>query len=598
MKKIFTLFFMACTYLGFSQPMMSATAPTQPSSEVVSIFSQAYTDVTGVNLYPNWGQATQFAWHTIGMDSIIQYSSLNYQGIEYSSAAATDVNGATLKTVHFDIWTSNLSDIDIFLIDRSGQERSIRKTLTANAWNSIDIDIADYAALGMPVTSLWQFKFVDPNNTSATFYVDNIYFYGSVTVSEPDMKADDPRQSAQNVFSVYSESYNDPAGVDYYPNWGQSTTFTEFVIGEDSMIKYGNINYQGITFGEDKDLSQMEFLHLDVWSANVDTLLVFINGNSSDEKSIKAELKEAAWTSLDIPLSEYTDQDVSLLDIKEIKLEDLARAGGDIFVDNIFFYKIPVPVTAAPTPTAKEKNVMSVYSNAYTSVPVNTFRTDWSVGDLEETQLEGDDVLRYYNLDFVGIEMTGDNSLDITEMDSVRFDVWTGDADIYRIKVVDFGADNASGGGDDSEHSIEIAGAPKEQWITHKIAISDLTELKATSNISQIIFSAQPVRNSTLYIDNMLFSKQDVNSISLADFAEAKIFPNPANEILNINLNANGTTVKSLEVINLQGQILLTETVNSPIVNTSLDLSSIESGIYFLNIETDRGTIAQRFLIH
>lgn len=596
MKKIFTSLFLLAAYCGFAQPMTSAPTPTEPAGEVTSVWSQSYTNIDAVNYNPGWGQATTFAWYTIGSDSILSYSNLNYQGIEYGGPGK-DVNGNTVKTLHMDIWSANMSSLRVVLIGRgAANERGINVPLTANTWNSVDLDISEFTDLGLNAAELWQFKFEDPNAGSGTFYADNIFFYGTIEVAEPKTAAPDPLASAKNVFSVYSESYDDPTGVNYFPSWGQSTVFSEFAIGEDTMIKYGNIDYQGIILGGDQDVSGMEFLHMDVWTASVDTLLVWPISSSTGEKSAKAGLNDASWTSIDIPLTTFSDQGLALTDIKELRLEDLVRGGGDIFIDNIYFYRIPVPVVAAPSPIPAEEDVISVFSNKYTDVTINTLRTDWSSGQLEEIKIDEDDVLKYYDLDFVGIEMTGDNSLDITSMDTISFDAWTPDADVYRIKVVDFGADNEFGNGDDVDHSIEIAGAPKEQWITHKIALSDFTLLTTKSNISQIIFSAEPVGTSTLYIDNIFFSKTAVNSISITDFSRAKLYPNPVSNKLNVEIDANNNKIKSLEITNLQGQVLLTENVNSTIISTALNVSDIESGVYFLNINTENGNVTKRFI--
>ena len=39
-------------------------------------------------------------------------------------------------------------------------------------------------------------------------------------------------------------------------------------------------------------------------------------------------------------------------------------------------------------------------------------------------------------------------------MEYFTFDAWTPQGTTYRVKLVDFGADNAFGGGDDKEHEI------------------------------------------------------------------------------------------------------------------------------------------------
>jgi hypothetical protein len=163
------------------------------------------------------------------------------------------------------------------------------------------------------------------------------------------------------------------------------------------------------------------------------------------------------------------------------------------------------PTAGAPTPTADAADVISLFSNAYTDVTVDTWRTGWSNATLTDIQLGTDDVKRYTSLDFVGIEAVGANSIDASGMDHISFDAWTPNATTYRIKLVDFGADNAFGGGDDSEHEVVINSPGLSSWNTHQIALSDMTGLSATSNISQIIFSALPTAGATLYVDNIYF---------------------------------------------------------------------------------------------
>jgi hypothetical protein len=599
MKKLYTFALMLLTTAAFAQPSTSAPTPSQNASEVTSVFSQQYNNIAGVNYNPSWGQATQFSWFTIGSDSILQYTGLNFQGIEYSAAAATDINGSTVKTVHFDIWTSNLTTIDIYVINRVPQEeRSIRKTLTPNAWNSIDIDISEYSSQGMTVTSLYQFKFVDPNNSSATFYADNIYFYGAVAVTEPQKAAENPLVAAKNVTSIYSESYDDPSGINYYPNWGQGTQFTEFAIGEDSMLQYSNLDFQGIELGEDLDLSSMEFLHIDVWSSSLDTLAVYAISQSTGERNVKLGLNDAAWSSFDIPVSQFTDQGLSMTDIHQLKLEDLSRTGGTVFIDNIYFYTIPTPTMAAPQPQKAEEDVISLYSGAYTNVAVDTFLTSWSAGKLERVEIDGNEVLKYSDVDFVGIEFTGANSIDVTEMDTFRFDVWTPDASLYRANVVDFGADNAFGGGDDKNHNTEIAGAPTEQWVSHAIALSDMAGLETKANISQLIFSSIPVGASTLYIDNIYFSKEgSTGSVRNNTINAMRVYPNPASSYVTVKPNTT-ERIETISIVDLAGKTLIQDAINATVIEHTLDTKDLNPGVYFIQVQSETSQYSQKILVN
>jgi photosystem II stability/assembly factor-like uncharacterized protein len=69
-----------------------------------------------------------------------------------------------------------------------------------------------------------------------------------------------------------------------------------------------------------------------------------------------------------------------------------------------------------------------------------------------------------------------------------------------------------------------------------------------------------------------------------------EVYPNPANDKLNIDLEEKAT----IEILNLQGQIIGTKSLTEK--SNNLDLSNLVSGVYTLRITTDRG-IAIRKLI-
>ncbi|MGB0850385.1 MAG: lamin tail domain-containing protein [Bacteroidia bacterium] len=181
------------------------------------------------------------------------------------------------------------------------------------------------------------------------------------------------------------------------------------------------------------------------------------------------------------------------------------------------------PASGASDPMDKQNDVVSLFSGVFTNVAVNTWRTTWSNATLEDVTIDGNDMKKYSALDFVGIEAVGANSIDASEMEYFTFDAWTPDATTYRIKLVDFGADNAYGGGDDSEHEIAFASPAQGAWTNHKINLSDFTGLTGTGNISQIIFSALPTAGATLFLDNIYFSRDEVLVYKVSSIADATV---------------------------------------------------------------------------
>ncbi len=74
-----------------------------------------------------------------------------------------------------------------------------------------------------------------------------------------------------------------------------------------------------------------------------------------------------------------------------------------------------------------------------------------------------------------------------------------------------------------------------------------------------------------------------------------KLFPNPTSGIINLQSNQLTETVE-LKVYNLQGKVLLEEN-KTPINGViSLDLSNMNTGVYFIKISTEEGTVVKKIV--
>lgn len=585
MKKIFTLIIVASSFLGFAQaPTTSAGAPTQMASDVISVFSDSYTDVAGTNFNPNWGQATAYSAFDLAGDNMLKYATLNYQGIEFGS----NINAAAKGTLHMDIWSDKTADVAIFCISRSSGEKSVTKTLTANQWTTVDINLTEFISQGMSMADLFQFKFDETARTiSPSIYVDNIYFYGTATATEPLLAAANPTHPATNVTSIYSQAYTNPAGANYYPGWGQSTQIEEFIIGTETMIKYSSLNYQGIEFGETLDLSDREFIHMDVWTTSVDSLLVFPISVGSGEKSVKSGLSQSSWTSIDIPLSAFTDQGLDMSDIHQIKLEDPDGNSGTIFVDNVYFYVVPVPTMAAAAPTRKAEDVISIYSQSYTDPASINYYPGWGQSTQIATfEIGTDSMIEYSNLNYQGMEFG--ETIDASGMDTLHLDVWS--TSVSRLEVYPI----STGSGEKQVTAALTANT----WNSIDIPLADYTSQSLDMNdLFQFKFVDPDGNKGTIYLDNIYFFKAATSSVSAVSFNNLKVYPNPATSTLNLEIAATSATISNYSLVNIQGQVVLSNEVNSSSINTSLDVSNVSNGVYFLKLDTDKGSYTHRVII-
>ncbi len=157
-----------------------------------------------------------------------------------------------------------------------------------------------------------------------------------------------PVRQPSNVISIYSDAYANLPGTDFYPNWGQSTTINEIVVGGSNIIQYGNLNYQGIQLGAPVNASAMEFLHIDVWTADDNDAKISPISSGPNETPYDLDLTAQQWTSFNIPLSFFTDQNplVNFADIIQFKF-DGNPAGGTIFIDNLYFYRAATGTTTS-----------------------------------------------------------------------------------------------------------------------------------------------------------------------------------------------------------------------------------------------------------
>ncbi|MEY2763716.1 MAG: hypothetical protein RLZZ205_140, partial [Bacteroidota bacterium] len=424
MKKQFFLWVMFTMMIckGFAQP--SAAAPTPPSrnaGDVVSLFSDAYTDLSGTDWFPNWGQSTVVSDVTVDGNATKLYSTLNYQGIEISGS----INVSSMQNLHVDVWTSNCTAFEISLINEGVGEQAYTVTPTASGWTSVDIALSNYSTVNL--ASVGQIKLVGTPFGSSTVYMDNMYFWKS---------ANAPTLSN---FTVPSKVFGDAAFTLTAPTSNSTGSFT-----------YSSSN----------------------------TAVATISGST-----------------------------VTLTGVGTTTITATQAAAGAFGAGSItatLVVSSPPPATAAPTPPSRNaSNVISMYSDAYTNVTIDTWSAVWDQADVSDVTVSGNNTKLYTNFNFAGVEFTN-NQINATNMEKFHIDIWTPDANVFKVKLVDFGANGVYGGGDDVEHEIGYTPA-KNQWVSYDINLSDFTGLVTRGHLAQFIMVAE---GATVYMDNIYFWRE------------------------------------------------------------------------------------------
>ncbi len=328
-------------------PQEPAPMPTESSSDVISLFSNTYSDVPVDTWNPFWeGSTTLNSDLQIAGDDMKKYEFLNFVGIEFVSQ---QIDATDMTHFHINVWSPNPTNsgeqFKVLLVDFGGDggfdggddsshELSFSSpTLATGQWVSLDIPLANFSGL----TSRRNLAQLVLSGDLPTVYVDNVYFYkgeGNTGGGDtPTAGAPEPTHAEGDVISVFSDAYTNVSVEDYNPNWGQATVVTEVSIGGNNTFLYKGLNYQGIQLNGSQDVSGMNFLHIDFWTSNSSALNTFIISPGPVETAYALPVPTSGWVSVDIPLSDFLP--VDLADVFQFKFD----GNGDIYLDNIYFHK-------------------------------------------------------------------------------------------------------------------------------------------------------------------------------------------------------------------------------------------------------------------
>ncbi|NUN10631.1 MAG: hypothetical protein HUU54_15760 [Ignavibacteriaceae bacterium] len=524
-------------------PATAAPTPTIAADKVLSIFSDSYTNLPVDTWAATWGTGRVTDTSITG-NNVKIYSNLGFAAIDFSNH---QIDASTMTHIYMNMWTiyptTSPAAFKIKLVDFGPdgiqgtmddieQEVSLTATTTpaiaTGSWVTLDISLSEFA-----LTSQGNLAQIIISGDLKTVWLDNIFFYkgtgGPVTV--PTTPPPAPTASAANVVSLLSNYYTNVPVETWAASWLYSTAVVrDRVVGGELLKLYTDLNFAGILLASPIDVSTMTRFHMDIWTPNPTALpksfkilLIDFGANgvsgggddSQHELSFTAAttpgLVTGSWVSIDVPLSNFTGL------TGKSNLAQMVISGDlkTVWVGNVYFYKgggtTPGgPTTPAPTPTLPASNVISLFSDAYTNVPVDTWSASWDQADLTDTTIAGNNVKLYRNLVYAGVECLT-NTINATSMTHFHMDIWTPNATsggvVFKIKLVDFGANGSFGGGDDVEHELTFSATTSPalttgSWVSFDIPLSSFTSLTTKAHMAQFIISGGL---NTVWVDNIYF---------------------------------------------------------------------------------------------
>lgn len=95
--------------------------------------------------------------------------------------------------------------------------------------------------------------------------------------------------------------------------------------------------------------------------------------------------------------------------------------------------------------------------------------------------------------------------------------------------------------------------------------------------------------------------KKIVNSVNTVNAVETlKVYPNPSSDVVNVEISANTNVDGVVRVMDISGKVVYQEEINvaqGSLVTKTINVSTLNAGMYFVTITSNNGTSTQKLLV-
>ena len=517
MKKITILLSLFCITMGYSQVPTSAapTPPVRNATDVISIYGSAYTQISGVNINPNWSQTTVTTEIQIAGNNTLQYANFNYQGTDW---AGNVQNISTMQYLHVDIWTNNQAP-NVYAIS-SGTEIPHPIPSVPGSWQSLDIPVA---GLTGNLSSVIQFKF--DGGTAGTIYLDNLYFWKTPVAAGTDATLSDLQVDGATVGGFVANT----------------TTYTH-------GIPYGTSGIPQITSAPTTDSN----------ATKVITQATSVPGNATVV---------------------------------------VTSQNGSVTKTYTVSYVFTGPSSAAPTPPNRNaSDVISLFSNAYTNIPIDTWSAPWDDSSYEDLQIFGNDTKKITFGNFIGVDFsTPGHHIDLTNMTHFHMDFYTETSSVigkvFNTKISQWGGTAAEvSAGELNINDGTTPGVISGSWVSIDVpmTIGPWSNNLTRNDIAQFLITSNL---NVVYVDNIYFYKGTALGVDNFDKTTFKMYPNPVKGTINLS---GDSLIEDIKIYNTMGQIVGRQASSSNEV--SINVGDLSSGVYIITAQVGNELVRKQFI--
>ncbi len=264
---------------------------------------------------------------------------------------------------------------------------------------------------------------------------------------------------------------------------------------------------------------------------------------------------------------------------------------------------IVAPLTAAPTPPNRPAaDVKSIFSDAYTPISTigytgddNSYNTSWCPANTTLLQIDGNNTNRIVGLGCEGIGFLA-GRFDATGFTRFHIDIWT--ATPTQDKVFSFkfsNWNNTTGETNAYEYTATnanvLTSGSEGAWISIDLPFSTPTfncintppgnACPSVSDFAQFVITSNL---DIVYYDNLYLHKNTVLATENFDTIQVKSFPNPTNNVWNIETAEDMVSIQLFDVLGKKVHELKPNATSAKI-----NASELSNGVYFANVTTANG---------
>ena len=228
---------------------------------------------------------------------------------------------------------------------------------------------------------------------------------------------------------------------------------------------------------------------------------------------------------------------------------------------------IAIPMTHAPTPPNRNAgDVVNIYSGKYAQLAGTRIGKNWGEATIaSDIVVQGDTTKQLLQFNYQGVVLA--SPINVVGFQKLHIDFYQTNQAQIKLSIIHVG-------GGDITKLLTIA---NPGWNSFDIPLSDFPGLNLAT-IHQLKLEGAPRQSiSTVFFDNLYFYKG--TALSVETFAAAKIamYPNPVENILNIDAPND---ITNIAIFNVLGQEVFTSTPNKASVSVQTDF--LAKGTYIV----------------